>query len=310
MPTYITGLVSVVIPTRGRSNTLVRSVQSVLKQTYTNLEVLIVDDNDGGSELSDWIKHLINDFADTRVKLVQQMCHINGAAARNAGIKVACGEYIAFLDDDDWWEPEKLELQVNCLSSLDETYGLVTCMMKFYLKGDLKRASLPYKDGFICREVASRCFDIGIGAPLIRRIALDETGYFDERLCRMQDIQLFTFLCSRYKVFLLKKYLYCICGDDDRNRKNLNVSNVKENFIRSIQSVLNTMSDRDRLFIRAMQNFDMGYSFLKARKYNIATPLILNVFKNFEVLKYAVSRVVVRIKERYLRFYNLRKYNK
>lgn len=310
MPTYKTGLVSVVIPTRGRSNTLVRSVQSVLKQTYTNLEVLIVDDNDGGSELSDWIKNLVNDFADTRVKLVQQKYHINGAAARNAGIKVACGEYIAFLDDDDWWESEKLELQVKCLSSLDETYGLVTCMVKFYLRGSLKRASLPYKDGFVCREVASRCFDIGIGAPLIRRVALDETGYFDERLCRMQDIQLLTFLCSRYKVFLLKKYLYCICGDDDRNRKSLNVSDIKENYMRSIQSVLNTMGDRDRLFIRAMQDFDMGYSFLKARRYSLAVPLILSVFKDFEVLKYALARAVVRIKEQYLKLYYLKRYSK
>lgn len=308
MPDYREGLVSIIIPTRGRIDTLLTALESVLNQTYGDLEVIIVDDNDKESIFSEKVKLLVQNVADVRVRLIQQVCHINGAAARNVGIKDACGEYIAFLDDDDWWEPEKLERQVKCLSSLDETYGLVTCLSRFFLNGKLQRASVPYKDGYICKEVASRCVGIGIGAPLIRRRALDETGYFDEGLNRMQDIQLFTFLCSRYKVCLVKEYLYCICGDDNSNRKNLDVLKVKDAFLKSIQPVLESLSKEDREFILIMEKFDMGYSLFKEHKYMASTLLIANVFKSPVTLLCAIQRVMVRIRSRIFKRYNLRKY--
>ena len=305
---YKKDLISVIIPTRGRTDTLLRSIESVLNQSYRNLEVFVVDDNDKGSDLSKQVAQVLENFADPRVKLVIQETHKNGAAARNTGIKAAQGEYIAFLDDDDWWESRKLEHQKICLSSLDATFGLVTCLTKFYLNGKLRRASVPYRDGSICKEIASRCIGIGMGAPLIKRTALDETGYFDESLTRMQDVQLFTFLCSRYKVRLLTEYLYCICGDDNSNRKNLNIPRIKEEFLKSIQPVLEMVSKRDRDFILTMQNFDMGYSFCKARKYKTAIPLLFGVFKRPEALFSAVKRVVARLRGRFLKRYNIKKY--
>ena len=111
---YLTGLVSVIIPTYKRSDLLPRAIHSVQGQTYRNIEVLVVNDNvSPDDEYSQRLYTLIDSIDDDRVRLISQPKHINGAAARNAGIRDAKGEFIAFLDDDDYWESEKVELQVS-----------------------------------------------------------------------------------------------------------------------------------------------------------------------------------------------------
>ena len=80
---YESDLVSVVIPTRGRTGTLRRSVESVLKQTHSFVEVIVVNDNDKDSPFNQQVKSVVDSFCDPRVKFLLQNKHINGAAARN-----------------------------------------------------------------------------------------------------------------------------------------------------------------------------------------------------------------------------------
>lgn len=103
MPT--SGLFSVIIPTYNRAHTLPRAIQSVLSQTYSNWELIIVDNYSHDSTSA-----LIETYVDTRIKFYQ--INNNGviATSRNYGISKANGEYIAFLDSDDWWTESKLEI--------------------------------------------------------------------------------------------------------------------------------------------------------------------------------------------------------
>lgn len=103
-------LISIVIPTYNRARDLERALRSVLAQTYPHWEALIVDNHS-----SDTTDELLKDFNDSRIKLfkVQNVGVI--AASRNLGIKHARGEYIAFLDSDDWWTPQKLETSLHYL---------------------------------------------------------------------------------------------------------------------------------------------------------------------------------------------------
>jgi glycosyltransferase involved in cell wall biosynthesis len=103
-------LVSIIIPTYNRSKDLKRALQSVFDQTFTNWEVLIVDNH----SVDDTDK-LVKSFSDPRIKLFK--IHNEGviAASRNLGLKHALGEYIAFLDSDDWWSPKKLEESIKCM---------------------------------------------------------------------------------------------------------------------------------------------------------------------------------------------------
>ena len=95
---YQEGLVSVIIPTYKRADKLLRAINSVCQQTYENLQILVVNDNEKNDEFSKELYSLMGTIEDQRVLLIEQEKHINGAAARNAGIKSATGEFIAFLD--------------------------------------------------------------------------------------------------------------------------------------------------------------------------------------------------------------------
>ncbi len=128
---YEKGLVSVVIPTYKRSTMLTRAIRSVVNQTYKNIEILVVDDNEPGDEYSIAAKDLINNLNYSQVRLVTQPKHINGAAARNAGIREAKGEYICFLDDDDLYMPNKIERQLEELSKKSNEVGGVSCLKIF-----------------------------------------------------------------------------------------------------------------------------------------------------------------------------------
>lgn len=96
--------VSVVIPTYNRAHLVGRAIQSVLNQTYQDFEIIVVDD---GS--TDNTEEVVKSFNDPRIRYIRHDQNRGGSAARNTGIKMARGEYIAFQDSDDEWLPEKLE---------------------------------------------------------------------------------------------------------------------------------------------------------------------------------------------------------
>ena len=104
--------VSVVIPTYKRSEFLLRALESVLNQTWTDIEAVIVDDNGEGSEFRAATQRSLDEHyaADPRVKRVLNAKNMGGALARNEGIAAATGEYITFLDDDDIFLPEKVQV--------------------------------------------------------------------------------------------------------------------------------------------------------------------------------------------------------
>ena len=289
--TYDKDLVSVVIPTYKRPKSLKNTIQSVLDQTYSNLEVLIVNDNTAGDVYSQELYKMIADIPDNRVRLVEQKYHINGAAARNAGIRVAKGEYIAFLDDDDTWEPEKIQRQVEILSNLEESWGAVACLAKVYRNGRLVKCSLPYRDGNILLDVLQRRVGLGMGSVLIRRKALDQCSYFDENLKRHQDLQLFAFLTEKYKVKLDPVYLYNIETGDAQNRPTAEkLVQIKKDYFNSISSVMDNLPKKEQQLIHALHNFEQAYAYFKERKYREVAVRIFAVIKSPKAVYLSVER--------------------
>ena len=116
-------LVSVVIPSYNSEKHVINAINSVLKQTYTVFEIIVIDD---GSK--DDTKQIFENIDDTRVRYIYQE-NAGASAARNKGISLAEGEFIAFLDADDEWYPEKLEKQVNILKK-NPNIGLNFCCVE------------------------------------------------------------------------------------------------------------------------------------------------------------------------------------
>jgi len=115
-------LVSVVIPTRNRPELVCRAVKSALGQTYEEIEVVVVVDGpDQSTVLS------LTELSNPRIKIIALEKNVGGSDARNIGAQKASGEWIAFLDDDDEWVPEKIERQVSLAATLDHPNAFISC---------------------------------------------------------------------------------------------------------------------------------------------------------------------------------------
>lgn len=308
---YEKGLISVVIPTYRRAKMITRAIDSVLNQTYTNLECIVVNDNEKGDEHSLELYTQLEPYkADPRFQFIEQEKHINGAVARNCGIRAAKGECIAFLDDDDYWEPEKLELQYAMLSGLDESWGAVSCLSRKFRNGELEMAVSPYADGNMLMAVLCRRVGLGTGTVLMRRTALDDVGYFDESLMRHQDLQLFACLAAKYKIGLLKRIMHDIDADDAQNRPSAEkLQTIKENYFRSIEDVMDSLSSPQRKRVFIMHRFECAYAFYRSGRKRDALGMALGIFKSPATLYMAIERVVRRIWYSKFRHYINRKYS-
>jgi glycosyltransferase involved in cell wall biosynthesis len=266
---YTKGLVSIIMPTYRRSDKLERAVKSVLGQSYKEIALFLVNDNIPGDEYSQELVKRTEQFnADTRFTLLHQEKHINGAVARNVGIKHSKGEFIAFLDDDDWWENDKIEKQVNAFSRLPKDYGVVSCRIKRY-DNEKYLSTLPlYKSGVVYKDILMLVSDFATGTLMFRREALDKTGYFDENLLRHQDLQILIQHTFKYKLYQLDDALYCCDVSDTQNRPNVEkMITAKKNLYKSISSVLNSLSNSDRRAIYTINNAEVGYVMLRNGMY-------------------------------------------
>lgn len=127
-------MITVITPTYNRAEYLGNAIDSVLSQTYKDFELIIIDDNQFDSEARKKTEDVLCKYLDPRIKYLKNPRNLGGAAARNRGVDMAKGEYIAFLDDDDIYLPERLEVQYKKMIENDwdvsvmdgATYNYVT----------------------------------------------------------------------------------------------------------------------------------------------------------------------------------------
>ncbi|MCM1154140.1 MAG: glycosyltransferase [Ruminococcus flavefaciens] len=181
-------LVSVVIPVYNREKTIKRAIDSVLNQTYSNIEVIVVDDCSTDHSIK-----VVNEYADQRVRVICQKQHGGANRARNVGIINAKGVYIAFQDSDDEWLPDKLYLQIELI----KTTRLLACYCPYYLYEKGVVLPIPYDYADLRKYQENLCDILSlhnvVGTPtlIIRRELLDLLGnqYFDEHMSRWQDYE-------------------------------------------------------------------------------------------------------------------------
>lgn len=194
------GAVTVIIPAYNAGRFIRRSIDSVLAQTHRASQIIIIDD---GSK--DSTRQIISQEYAGRVTLLEQQ---NGgpAKARNAGLRIATGDYIAFLDADDWWEPGKLAEQIRMLEQHSDAVGNYTGLRVVDEEKNLL-ADLPPAASTNLQEVLRWC-NPGIppSSVLLRRSALQKLKHgFDERLRGSEDWNLW--------FRLVKHGSFCVCPE-------------------------------------------------------------------------------------------------
>ncbi len=297
MAQYIQGLVSVIIPTYRRPVMIERAINSVLNQTYQNLELLIVDDNIKGDEFSLALREMLSAYTDPRLKLVEQERHINGAAARNAGIRIAQGEYVAFLDDDDYWELNKLEQQIKVLEALSPEWGGVSCKFKRVNREEqVIGKSAKYRDGNIYLDILNLLTDVTTCSLLLRHTCLDETGYFDETLRRHQDYQLLVNFTYRYKLKEVDEYLLNIDVSDQQNRPNPEkIIEFKKAFFESVDPIMSKLKKSDRKCVLCIHNFEVGYVYFKNHDFKNGIKYVLSVFTSWKAFFLTIRKCIEKL---------------
>jgi glycosyltransferase involved in cell wall biosynthesis len=183
-------LVSIIIPTYNREALLRETVETVLAQTYHDWELLVVDD---GS--TDGTRTYLAMLADRRVRPILLEHSGNPARARNAGLRAAGGSFIAFLDSDDLWHPEKLALQIADLDAHPECGWSYTGLALVDERGQeippVDRGRLPPQRGWILEALIKGRAVAATSAVLVRRPLLQAVGEFDESLPLCEEIDLF-----------------------------------------------------------------------------------------------------------------------
>lgn len=133
--------VSVIMPTYRRDYaTVYRAVTSIVNQTYNNIELLIIDDNNDSS-CSEQVLNVIKDSNDNRIHYHKNTTNMGSAKSRNKGIELAIGRYITFLDDDDEYLPEKVEKQVYAMVTSNADYS-ITNLELYNEKNELVRSRI------------------------------------------------------------------------------------------------------------------------------------------------------------------------
>lgn len=287
-------LVSVVIPTYNRPVELLRSINSVLAQTYKNIEILVIDD---GSEED--IAKVCNSLADNRIRFFRNDIHTNANVARNRGIREAKGKYIAMLDSDDEYMPFHIEQRVRKISELkcDGIFGSA------FIDNGIERTlklSRPINDG---EKMVNYLLSDGF-APTPSHFYSAEAVkmvLWDESLLRHQDFDFSVRFAKKFS-FVSDLEPSIVINWDFSQRSNL--SECHYNSMQSfIQSCINDI-DRDLLVKYYLDNYNKAkihnvtifMSFYRKELVKFTRSLSFNDFNRVNGYKRGIMRFVVFIK--------------
>lgn len=222
---------SIIVPLYNKAPYIRKALESIVAQTYGDWECIVVDDGstDGSADVvRDFIHELQiaerrlkngnqidNRWIDDRLTIVNQK-KAGVAAARNNGVKESSGEYVCFLDADDWWESTYLEEMDKLIREYPDV-GLYGCDY-YYVKNGKKKIWQKKAEGYIdyCKVYTDcKAMPIHPNGAIIPRKVFDEVGGFDTRIKMGEDFILFMQIVMRYKVAFLNKQLVNFSQDAD-----------------------------------------------------------------------------------------------
>ena len=203
-------LVSIIIPTYNTEKYIEKCIQSVLEQTYTDYEIIIVDDCSTDNSMD-----VVARFKDPRIKVIKNEINRGPSYSRNRGIQLSKGDFIALLDSDDWWTPNRLEVMMDFIEShhADVLFDNVL----YIREGEEKPYTTYYQFKGItvdkAQQVTPEYFvnnDLGILKAIIRKeIIMDHSIQYEESITYGEDFIFYLEIITRTtKVWLLKEGYY------------------------------------------------------------------------------------------------------
>lgn len=259
-------LVTVIMPTYKGADNIEKSVQSVLQQSYKNIELIIIDDNGLNTKEQIKTKEVLSKYkSDKRLIYLIHEKNINGSAARNTGIKKSKGEYIAFLDDDDYFLKDKIKLQVELFNKLGKEYGLLYGGLVEEYSEHYKREIIPMQEkNFLFNYLSGKLF-VCSSTIMIRREIIDTVGLWDESFKRHQDMEFIVRVANKYEVSYIDK----VCVTKKRLDRNLpkngeNVEMLRMHYLNKMKDIINKFSEKEQSEIYYYNYLPIGKTYLKS----------------------------------------------
>jgi glycosyltransferase involved in cell wall biosynthesis len=262
-------LVSIIIPTYSRSNELDRTIKSCLSQSHGNIEIIIVDDNGIKSIFQKINEKLINEkYTSDNIKYIINDLNRGGSYSRNIGVENSLGKYLCFLDDDDSFEPKKVEHQLSYLIK-NPNYIACYCWYDFYNHSTKIKSYEPKDEGNLTYEILTYKNSVCAGSTLMIKKKIFETvGGFDESFKRHQDWEFLLCLFRKgFKIGLVKEQLVRIHRESRINEGSLEeYISFKSVFLNKFKKDIETSVYKDEILM--YQSLDLSLRFFKDKYYN------------------------------------------
>jgi glycosyltransferase involved in cell wall biosynthesis len=237
-------LVSVYIPSKNRQDLLSFAINSVLEQTYPNIEILVVDDGSKDDTFA-----LLTQLTDKHknIRIYRNEVSIGACASRNIAIKHARGEFVTGLDDDDHFLPNRIE---SLMAAYDDKYAFV-CSSMFWDYGSKKRLIDSSECEFNLSQQLS--YNEATSQILVKKSRVLSVGGFDEKFVSCQDYDLWTRLLIQYETayrIALPTYIINDTGSSERMKSNISSVNGYLQYLEKHEHLMNEVNLKNQKFMR------------------------------------------------------------
>ena len=266
-------MITTIIPTYGKPDLLQNAILSVQSQTYSDWELIVVDDNNPETKERKQTEKILSNFTakDSRIHYIQHSRNLNGAAARNTGIRQAQGEYISFLDSDDEYYPQRFQKCIGALQNAPNEIAGVYTGCEFRRNGKTFHTVKNVEAGNFLVETLACTFLFCTGSNLFMRAsAIHNLQGFDESFLRHQDYE---FLVRYFEKFVLAAVPEVLVI---KNNENTNVPNVekmiqiKKQYLKKYKNIITGLPSDKRDYIYRSQYIQIAEAAQRTAADNIA----------------------------------------
>ncbi|MFS0596014.1 glycosyltransferase family 2 protein [Peribacillus frigoritolerans] len=301
-------LVSVIIPTHQGSDKISRAVESVINQTYKNIEIIVIDDNGEGHKEQIATEHQMSKYRNEKnITYIKHRQNKNGSAARNTGIKHSTGSFIAFLDDDDVYLSECIAKKVDLFESLSNDYGILFCSFYQEQENTKRKVIETNFNGNLLFDYLMGRIESPSSIIMIRKSVIDKVGYWDESFNRHQDWEFISRVLTKYKGAGLKEigvHRFILGRHSARNP--IEFEKHRIHFLNKLSSIIDNLPENQSKMVYDRHFAEMGKAYFKNRNFLKSIYWVKrtnNPFREFN--KYIISGITY-LKIRLNYYLNLR----
>ena len=276
-------MVTVIITTYGEPTHLEKTIMSVANQTYKNIQLVVVDDNEMDSSERFKTENLINLLSKrTTIEYYKHETNLNGAYARNTGLKFAKGYYVSFLDSDDFYKANRIEVLVRELDKPENSiYDGAYTGCDFYRNNNFYKRKIKAKSGNFLFRTLCTSFNFYSGSNIfIKKTVFDDLKGFDTSFVRHQDYEFLVRYFLKHQLLGVNKVLL-VKNNENKNLPSVEkVMNVKKLYLKKYSDIIHNFSKSKQRKVISSNNFQIIEMYIVNKNiYKALTLLMRNFFK-------------------------------